>query len=405
MDGNDRRILTVTATGHALVHTFELSIPVFLPVWMEAFDLSVAMAGAVASLGYAAFGIGALPGGVLVDRYGSKPLIAGSLVGMGSAFLALLVVHDVAVFALALVLWGMAASVYHPAGLALISTGVKERGKGFAYHGIAGNVGTALGPLAVVVLLGMRDWLTTVVALAVVAVAAGILAASVGIDEDRALGTESSSTAATDGGMQSFSQFLTTSRRLFVSGFGIVFVAVMFEGIYYRGVLTFLPGIFESTLSTMSIPTGNSSSRYAYSALLLVGTIGQYLGGRLSDRIDPARGLAGVFAALAVAALLFEPLVSLGVTGVAVTVLLFGILLFGEQPLMQATVAEESPPDVRGLTYGYTYLGAFGVGALGAGLTGAFLSASSRTALFIVLAAIATVAAIAGLRVYWRRTT
>lgn len=401
MEGNDRRILSVTATGHALVHTFELSIPVLLPVWMDAFGLTVATAGVVASIGYAAFGAGALPGGALADRFGSTPLIAGSLVGMGCAFLLLLFVRSAAAVALALVLWGAAASVYHPAGLALISTGVAERGRGFAYHGIAGNVGTALGPFAVVLLLAEYHWSVAVVALAAVAVLAGLASVFVDVDERRSVSSESDATAAADGGAESLAGFLAASRRLFAGGFALVFIAVVLEGMYYRGVLTFLPGIFQSALPA-SIAGDGSSAQYAYSGLLLVGTVGQYLGGRLSDRIDPAKGLAAAFGALAVVALLFEPLVSLGTAGVALVAVLFGILLFGEQPLMQATVAEESPADVRGITYGYTYLGVFGIGAVGAALTGLFLAVSSRAALFVALAGIAAAAAAVGVYIHRR---
>jgi MFS family permease len=404
MDGNDRRILGVTAMGHGLVHTFELSIPVLLPVWMEAFDITIAMAGILASLGYAAFGAGALPGGVLADRIGSTSLIAGSLVGMGCAFATLLFVQSLVAFALALILWGVAASVYHPAALTLISTSVNERGRGFAYHGIAGNVGTALGPLAVVLLLAKYDWPTAVAALTVVALVAGLLVAITTVDERRAVEADTATHAATDGGLNSLSTFVAASRRLFVGGFALVFVVVVLEGMYYRGVLTFLPRIFESALPPTLLGGENSLARYAYSTLLLIGTVGQYLGGRLSDRIAPARGLAIVFGALAVTALLFEPLVSLGTVGIAVLVLLFGVLLFGEQPLMQATVAEASPPETRGLTYGYTYLGAFGIGAVGAALTGTFLEVSTRAALFVTLAAVAATAAIVGRYIHRRES-
>ena len=402
MDRNDRRILGVTAMGHGLVHTFELSIPILLPVWMGAFDITVATAGVVASLGYAAFGAGALPGGVLADRYGSTPLVAGSLLGMGGAFLSLLFARSVATFALALVLWGAAASVYHPAALALISAGVEKRGRGFAYHGIAGNVGTALGPLAVVLLLAERDWPTAVVALSGAAVVAGLFAVVADVEEDRTAEGDAPPTATADGGLPSLSGFATASRRLFAGGFALVFVAVVFEGIYYRGVLTFLPGIFESVLPPTLVGGDGSPARYAYGALLLIGTVGQYLGGRLSDRVAPARGLAVVFGALAVTALLFEPLASFGTVGVGVLALLFGVLLFGEQPLMQATVAEASPPETRGLTYGYTYLGVFGIGAVGAALTGTFLAVSSRAALFTTLAGVAAAAAVVGFAVHRR---
>ncbi len=47
--------------------------------------------------------------------------------------------------------------VYHPAGLALISTSVDERRGVFAYHGIAGNFGIVLRPLVAATLLIVLD--------------------------------------------------------------------------------------------------------------------------------------------------------------------------------------------------------------------------------------------------------
>ena len=66
-----------------------------------------------------------------------------------------------------------------------------------------------------------------------------------------------------------------------------------------------------------------------------------------------------------------------------------GFFLFLVQPLYQATVAEYTPPDTRGLSYGYTYLAIFGIGALGAAMAGALLQFAGPSLLFGVLAGIA----------------
>jgi MFS family permease len=71
-----------------------------------------------------------------------------------------------------------------------------------------------------------------------------------------------------------------------------------------------------------------------------------------------------------------------------------GFALFVIQPLYQATVAEYSPAEARGLSYGYTYLAVFGVGALGASLAGAVLEYAGPPLLFGVLAGIAAVGAL-----------
>ena len=158
MNANDRSIVALVMTGHGLVHTYELSIPIFMTAWLAEFGVSEATLGGLVGAGYALFGIGALPGGVLVDRFGSRRLIALCFAGMGGAFVLLGLLPGIWGIAMALVAWGTAASVYHPAGLALISTGVRQRGRGLAWHGIAGNVGIAGGPLATALLLLVFDW-------------------------------------------------------------------------------------------------------------------------------------------------------------------------------------------------------------------------------------------------------
>jgi MFS family permease len=64
--------------------------------------------------------------------------------------------------------------------------------------------------------------------------------------------------------------------------------------------------------------------------------------------------------------------------------------------MYQAAVAEYTPAGTRGLSYGYTYLGVFGVGALGAGIAGFVLELFDPTALFVVLCGFAVIAAVFG---------
>ncbi|MDY6779209.1 MAG: MFS transporter, partial [Halobacteria archaeon] len=190
MNANDRSIVGVVMLAHATVHTYELSIPILMTIWIERFGVTPATMGAVAAVGYALFGLGSLPAGVLADMYGSRRLILVCLAAMGGSFVLLSVSTGVVVIAVALALWGAGASLYHPSGLSLISTGVEERGKGFAYHGIAGNAGIALGPLATTVALLFLGWRSVVVLLGLPALVATLLVLGVGVDEEAAVERE-----------------------------------------------------------------------------------------------------------------------------------------------------------------------------------------------------------------------
>ncbi|MFD1633702.1 MFS transporter [Haloplanus ruber] len=406
--------------AHGMVHTYELSIPIFVTIWLAEFEViaiagvevgvTQATLGLVVTAGYGLFGVGALPGGILVDRFGSRRLIAACLFGMGGSFFLLGVAPDLVVVAISLLLWGLAASVYHPAGLTLISKGMEDRGTGFAYHGAAGNVGIGLGPLLAAILLLVFDWTTVATVLAVPAILAGLYALRAEFDETAAVdgvGTDGGE-PRTQGGVDSLSQFVTESKLLFAGAFVIVFLIVIANGLFYRGVLTFLPNLLEGLPGFEPIPlaafvpgveAGSGRTlkpeRYFYAGLLLVGVAGQYLGGKLTDRVPPEYGIAGVFGLLAVLALSFLPVAELGIGPLFALGTVFGITLFAAQPLYQAAVADYTPSGTRGLSYGYTYLGSFGVGALGGAVAGAVLTYADATALFGVLAGFALVASAA----------
>lgn len=444
MNGNDRAIVGLVMGAHAMVHTYELSIPILVSVWLVEFDtvsvlsasfpVNAATLGVVVSAGYALFGLGALLAGVLADAYGSRPLIALCLFGMGGSFLLLGLAPGVVVIALALVCWGAAASVYHPSGLALISKGVHERGSAFAYHGMAGNLGIALGPLATTLALLAFGWRTVAGLLAIPALIAGLFALRADIDETAAVGTTAGGAEgrATDGGttdggtsdeettddeptkggtdtetggIESFDEFLSSSKALFGGVFVLVFGVAMLSGLYYRGVLTFLPEILSEFPAFRPVEFAGSElqpGRYFYAGLLMVGVLGQYVGGRLTDHVRPAAGIAGGYGVLAVLAVLFLPVARVGVVPLLVVGAVLGFFLFFVQPLYQAAIAEFSPPEARGVSYGYTYLGVFGIGALGGTIAGAILTAFSPTVLFAVLAGFGALAALLGVAIVVR---
>jgi MFS family permease len=392
MNENARSVVLFTGLSHAIVHTFELSIPILVVIWLLEFPVSTATLGLVVGGGYALFGIGALPGGVLADRYGSQTLILVCLAGMGGAFLLLSFATGVVTIAVALGLWGVAASIYHPSGLSLISTSVEDRGTAFAYHGMAGNVGIALGPLVTALLLLTFDWRTVTRLLVVPAIVAIGYALTAEFDETAAVSVDGGTTRS-----MSLSKFVADSRALFTVGFGLAMCIVMMNGLFYRGTLTFLPNVLGDFLPPVSeyvsvfepgspLAEEFDLSSYLYVGLLAIGIGGQYLGGRVSDRIRPTTGLAVVFGSLVAVAVIFIPAARAGLGPLLLVSAVLGFLLFALQPLYQATIAEYSPPDDRGLSYGYTYLTSFGVGAAGAAIAGYLLSVVSVDGTFLALA-------------------
>jgi MFS family permease len=420
---NDRAITGLVMLAHSLVHTYEFVFPVFIPIWLSQFGTTEAVVGAVVGIGLSLFGLGAPLAGVLTDRRGSKPLIVTCLLGMGSAFVLLSLSPtlagfvdisrvsiigvslptELAVVASALIVWGISASFYHPAGLSLITRGVEERGSAFAYHGTAGNVGTALGPFIATVLLFLLNdtWEIVAVILAIPALVGVVLALRIEVNETAAVSTAADGgTSKASPGISSLSEFVSLSKSLLAGAFLVVFAAVMLSGLYYRGMLTFLPELL-SDLSTIRPVTFRGQTfrpaNYLYTGLLAMGVSGQYVGGKLTDKVRVELGLAVGYSTLGVIAVLFLPVASIGVLSFLILLSVLGFSLFFVQPFYQATVAEYSPASARGLSYGYTYLGVFGVGAIGAPLAGAALTYLPLHYLFGILAVIGFVAGGLGL--------
>ncbi len=385
MNSNDRSITTLTAISHGMVHTYELSIPIFITVWLEEFHTTQATVGTLAMIGYLLFGLGSVPTGVAADRFDSKMLLLGALAGMGLAFLLIGMAPNLVFIGGAFALWGIAASIHHPSSLSLISRAVTARGQSLAYHGMMGNLGIAMGPFLTSLLLTFLSWRSVAIVLAVPALVISLLGTWIQVDEKPGNPSE----ATRDLSIGSFRDFLDRSGALLGSVYGLLFIMVVFEGLYYRGILTFLPDFFTTLSQIPSFEVAGlpfDTSKYLYSAMLVFGMAGQYVGGRLSDHFNPRRTLTIIFGLLALLAFLFVPVESYSFGTIIVLSGLTGLVLFSAQPLYQATIAEHTPQGNRGLAYGFTFLGIFGVGAVGAAVAGYILSYSSPTMLFLVLA-------------------
>jgi MFS family permease len=387
---NDRSIASFTALGHGTFHGYELSIPLFVPAWRSAFGATPTELGVAVGAGYALVGLGAPLAGVAADRYGSRRLVVLSIGGMGLAFAALSAVGSVAALAVASMLWGAAASLYHPAGLSLISRGAEGRGTVLAYHGAGGNLGMVIVPVAAAFLLAFFEWQTVtwlLAAPAALCVAAGlVLAVGEATGAARSAPDAGGATLAT-----AAREFLANSRGLFVGGFAVVFAIQMVYGMYYRGIFTFLPGVLAGLPVFEPIPIGGrtvDAGQFAYSGLLLVGVFGQYAGGVFSDRIDPESALVGTFAILVVASALFVPAAEAGALSLLAVCAVLGFFVYAFAPIGQSLVAEYVPEGSHGLSFGYVYLGTFGVGAVGAALTGRALDVGGVRALFGLLVAL-----------------
>lgn len=394
MDANDRAIAGFTAISHTMFHVYELAIPLFVVVWLDVFAVSPAVLGTIVGAGYGLIGVGAMLSGVLSDAYGSKALVLASMAGMGGGFLLMSVWPSIATVTLGVLLWGAGASLYHPAGLSLITRGSTERGVALAYHGAAGNVGTAVGPFLAAILLTFVGW-RLAAGLFVLPAVVGILV-GVRFEFDETAGVD----ATIDGGRTvDLRGLVRQSRTLFTGGFLVAFAVMMAHGVYSRGVLSFLPEILADLPLFRPVALFERSfepSQYVYAGLLLLGVAGQYLGGIWTDRVATEPLLIGSYVALVGATVAFVPASAAGLAPLLLVCGALGFLIYMTAPIRQTLVAKHADADVHGLSFGYTYLGVYGVGALGPSLAGLALTHATVEAFFAIFAGVAATVVLLG---------
>lgn len=370
MNGGSKRIAFVTAAVHGLVHACVLLLPPLIVDLRAAFDVSLLALAAVANGMYLAFGLAAIPGGWLADRWGSRRVLALAAAGCAAATGAAAVAPSFAFFAAALLVLGACAGLHHPSGLSLVSRGVTgaDRGRALGIHGMGGSLGEALGPIGAALAARALGWrfgfaTASLLALACAVVVSGTLR---GATPPPVLASRGR--AALRSGLKD----LAAAVRGFWSHPPLrwLMLASLAGGFVYRGVLTFLPMHVAS--ETLSGPLPGAG---VITLVLLAGTAAQLLGGNLVDRAGTdAWPRERLFVA---ELMLFAPMLLLlglgtGTWALALAVC-FGFLWALTQPLGAALAATHAEARDHGLLYGVQLALSFGLGSFattfGAALT------------------------------------
>ena len=176
----------------------------------------------------------------------------------------------------------------------------------------------------------------------------------------------------------------------------LIYSVFVLNGFVYSGSRTFLPIHISSEGSEAM---GDSLVTLA----LLMGAVGQYIGGVLSQRF-PLERLAPVMAITVVPCL-----IAMGITsGPLLVVASAGLVFFsfGGQPIYTGLIADYTPGRLLGRSYGISFFAAFGLASVGSTYAGFFADRwDSTSAVFMALAPFAAVAFLisVGLWLIWRR--
>lgn len=385
------RLVGYVSAAHGLVHAFELTYPALLSYIEAEFGSNLVILGVIATVFAFAFGAGALPSGPLVDRLGSQRVLLVMFLAAAGVALLVAVSPSPLWLAVSLSLLGLVIGLYHPAGISLIARGAQQRAMAFGYHGIFGNAGLAIAPVMAVGVAEAFGWRWAFVLLAVLAVLVAVLLKVVSLPALATAPVTETHTAAAGGRLGIGPITLPLA---------LIYAVWVLNGFIYRGSITFLPKHIEDHLGVDLF--GISAGAWAGSlttAALAAGAIGQYFGGWLALR-NPLERLAPILTGATVPALLLVGLA--GGPGLVALAAVFIFFNFAAQPIYTALLAEYSPQQALGRSYGVSFFASFGLGSTAATFAGFFADRWGTGSVFLSLSAVALAAMVLA-ALLWRR--
>jgi MFS family permease len=162
--------------GHAVDHMFLLIFATAVASVAVEFgannwaDLMPYSAGA-----FLMFGLGALPAGRLGDLWGRRNMMIVFFIGMGVSALLVAVTQNSWQLAVALILLGTFAAIYHPVGIPMLVQNVHNPGAVIGLNGLAGNLGIAVAAVLTGLLVKWAGWRAAFALPGLLAIACGVL--------------------------------------------------------------------------------------------------------------------------------------------------------------------------------------------------------------------------------------
>lgn len=373
-----RRLVWLSGLSHAVNHYVMLIFPAVLLLLQREYGLGFAALGLIANLGLFGYGLGALPAGILADRWGGTRLLAVWLVGGSLACALMALSTGPAGLAAGYALLGLFASLHHPAGsgiLALVRhVPGQEMGRAFGLSGLLGNLGLAASPLVSAMVGSAWGWRA---ALWVGAVPGLLLGPALWCSPLPRPPASGGTTGAFHPGS------LAGAGRALTLPLLLLFALETLMGFIFQGFSTFFPAHLAERaqipgLSAAQVTRGGTLASLA----LLLGGTGHWLAGRLAGSRHRAAGFRTVMAVC-----MLSLFAMAGVTGPGLVLVSVAMTLsyFALGTLSNTFIAAETPTHLASTAFGVTFTLAFCVGSLAAGSMGLVAERAGLPAVFAVL--------------------
>lgn len=339
----------IITVGHGMTHWYPATFFLILPIIGREFGLTYTEIGFIISFQYLASSLSNIPGGMIVDTVGRKAfLMAAALFWVGFPYLLMSFTQSYWMLLLCVAFVGIGNNIWHPSAIPTLSQRFPTR-KGFvlSLHGMGANIGDALAPLVVGILLATLEWRQVVV----INVVPGIIMSVVILVLLRHLQlgpkTKQSDRRKEEG--QSLKEYWTGLKSLFRNrSLLIISASSGFRSMTQNVLYTFLPLYLAYELLFTEMWIGISLF-----ALQAAGFIAAPLSGNLSDRLGRKKVIMG---SASVTALVLIAMASFGQSKFFIAfIAILGFFLYAIRPVMQAWLMDTTPRKLQGTSIGVLF--------------------------------------------------
>ncbi len=364
----DRLYFLLLNFGHFLDHLFTLVFAsIAALVLYREWGIGYAELLAYATPGFFAFGVFSLPAGWLADKWSRDGMMCVFFIGIGTAAIAAGFAQTPLQMGLGLFIIGMFAAIYHPVGLAIVTTKWRDTGMRIATNGVWGNLGVASAALITGYLIDNGGWHMAFILPGMLSIIIGFAYMALrwqdihierhALKTDAAISEEKPSPAY---------------RALLLRVSIIVFMTTAVSSIIFQATTFALPKIFEERLQGLAADLSTWVSGIAGPGqgdvatvigllaftVFAVASIAQLVVGRMLDRFGPRP----VFMSVATIQLIFFAAMPGLHDGPALAVA-FGFMLgaFGQIPINDYMIGKTARGAYKARIYGVRYVVSFTV--------------------------------------------
>ncbi|MGV3626528.1 MAG: MFS transporter [Betaproteobacteria bacterium] len=353
------RDVWLISAGHGLTHWYPATFYVLLPLIGKELGLSYTQIGFLMSAQHLAGALSNLPGGMIVDAIGKKGyLMAASLFWVGFPYALMSLTNSMWMLVICVMLVGIGNNLWHPAAIPTLAYQYPQRkGLVLSFHGMGGNIGEALAPLAAGTLLAWFTWREVVV----INIVPGLVMATLILVLVGALATTRAPVSAKDktdkkDGVNAGNDSKWNLRQ-YLHDLGtlmrdrtlmLICISGGFRTLTQVGLMVFLPVYlaYEQGYSTIAIGV-------CMTVLQVAGLVAGPIAGHVSDKVGRRQVVLSsmLLTGVTIIGMVFAGQSFLFIVFVA----LVGFFLYAMRPVMQAWAVENTPKRLAGTGVGLQF--------------------------------------------------